>query len=115
MKRSSINAFPPMMLWIVLKDGWKGVMTIENSPLRHLPPQVAMMVFLILAFMWSGIFAALISNPYAFGWSAVGHVLVISGIFITKIVFDEAAKAPPHSKGSPFTPYNGRGLGGEHE
>ena len=107
----STKAFPPMALWIVFKEGWKGIMTIENSPLRKLPPQVAMMTFLILAFMWSGIFAALISNPYAFGWSAAGHTLIIAGIFITKIVFDEAEKSAPFSG----SPYSGRAPGGEHE
>ena len=56
----STKAFAPMALWIVFKEGWKGVMTIQNSPLRKLPPQVAFMTFLILAFMWSGIFACLL-------------------------------------------------------
>ena len=108
---NSTKSYPPMALWIIFKEGWKGVMTIQNSPLRKLPPQVAFMTFLIPAFMWSGIFAVLISNPYAFGWSAGGHIIVIGGIFITKIVFDEAEKSAPFSGG----PYNGRGQGGEHE
>jgi len=94
-----------------MKDAWKSVMTIKNSPLRNLPPQLGLMVFSILAIMWSGIFAALISNPYAFGWSAGGHILVIAGIFITKIVYDEAEKATPFSG----APYSGRPPGGEHE
>ena len=108
---NSTKTFPPLALWIVFKEGWKGVMTIENSPLRKLPTQVAFMTFLILAFMWSCIFAALISNPYAFGWSAGGHILVIAGIFITKIVYEEAEKAAPHNGGA----YSGRASSGEHE
>ena len=67
------------------------------------------MVFLILSFMWSGIFAAIIQNPYAFGWSAGAHVLVVSGLFVTAIVHQEADKYPPHID------YNSRGHGGEHE
>ena len=91
------------------RDAWKSVMTIKNSPLRNLPPQLVLMVFSILAIMWSGIFAAIINNPYAFGISAGGHLLVIFGIFITAIVYDSAEKysAPQN--------YNSRGKGGEHE
>ena len=92
-----------------MKDAWKSVMTIKNSPLRNLPPQLGLMVFSILAVMWSGIFACIINNPYAFGISAGGHLLVIFGIFITAIVYDSAEKysAPQN--------YNSRGAGGEHE
>ena len=105
----SIKAFPPMALWIVAKEGWKSIMTIEHSPLRKLPPQLGLMVFLILSVMWSGIFAALISNPYIFDWTAGGHVLVVSGIFITAIVHQQADKYPTHMK------YSGRSANGEHE
>ena len=92
-----------------IRDAWNGIMTIKNSPLRNLPPQLGLMVFSILAIMWSGIFAAIINNPYAFGVSAGGHLLVIFGIFITAIVYDSAEKysAPQN--------YNLRGDGGEHE
>lgn len=92
-----------------MKDAWNGIMTIKNSPLRNLPPQLGLMVFSILAIMWSGIFAAIINNPYAFSISAGGHLLVIFGIFITAIVYDSAEKysAPQN--------YNSRGAGGEHE
>jgi len=107
--KNSIKAFPPMALWIVAKEGWKSIMTIEHSPLRNLPPQLALMVFLILSVMWSGIFATLINNPYIFGWTAGGHVLVVCGIFITAIVHDQAEKVGNVKN------YNLRGTGGEHE
>jgi|TARA_R100000084_G_scaffold60349_1_gene25697 apolipoprotein N-acyltransferase len=92
-----------------MKDAWNGIMTIKHSPLRNLPPQLGLMVFSILAIMWSGIFASIIQNPHAFGISAGTHLLVIFGIFITAIVYDSAEKytAPQN--------YNTRGLGGEHE
>ena len=92
-----------------MRDAWKSIMTIKNSPLRNLPPQLGLMVFSILSVMWSGIFAAIINNPYAFGVSAGGHLLVVFGIFITAIVYDSAEKytAPQN--------YNSRGIGGEHE
>jgi len=92
-----------------MRDAWKSIMTIKNSPLRNLPPQLGLMIFSILSVMWSGIFAAIINNPYAFGVSAGGHLLVVFGIFITAIVYDSAEKytAPQN--------YNLRGIGGEHE
>ena len=91
------------------KDAWKSIMTIKNSPLRNLPPQLGLMIFSILSIMWSGIFAAIINNPYAFGVSAGGHLLVVFGIFITAIVYDSAEKySVPQN-------YNLRGDGGEHE
>ena len=107
--KNSWKAYPPFAIYEIFKFGWKGVMTIEHSPLRKLHPQVAHMLFLILAFMWSGIFAAIVNNPYAFGISAGSHLLVIFGIFITAIVYDSAEKysAPQN--------YSSRGQGGEHE
>ena len=106
--KGSVKAFPPMALWEVLKDGWKSIMTIEHSPLRKLPPKVGLMVFSVLAVMWSGIFAAIINNPHVFGISAGAPVSNV-GIFITAIVFENA--------GSYDVPqnYNSRGRGGEHE
>ena len=90
-------------------DAWKSIMTIKNSPLRNLPPQLGLMVFSILAVMWSGIFACIINSPYAFAISAGGHLIVICGIFITAMTFDSAEKySAPQNYGS-------RGIGGEHE
>ena len=44
------------------KEAWDSVMTIEGSALRKLDPRVAHMVFQVLAFMWSGIFAVMIGR-----------------------------------------------------
>ena len=93
--KNSIKAFPPFAIIEIVKEGWKSVMTIEHSPLRKLDPQVAHMVFTILGFMWSGIFAiAIMDSILAFGISALAHIVVISGVFITFIVFNEADKRP---------------------
>ena len=90
-------------------DAWKSIMTIKNSPLRNLPPQLGLMVFSILAIMWSGIFACIINNPYAFAVSAGGHLMVILGIFITAMTYSSAEKySAPQD-------YTTRGIGGEHE
>ena len=93
--KNSIKAFPPFAIIEIVKEGWKSVMTIEHSPLRKLDPQVAHMVFTILGFMWSGIFAiAIMDSILAFGISALAHIVIISGVFITFIVFNEADKRP---------------------
>ena len=115
--KGSERSFPPFALAHLVVDAWKCVMTIGNSPLKKLPPQLGLMIFLILSFMWSGIFASIIKNPYAFGWSAGAHFLVVCGIFITAIVFQEAEKANP-SMDDIFKSrkkYNGRAKDGEHE
>jgi hypothetical protein len=89
---------------------WKSVMTIENSPLKNFEPRAAHMIFQCLAFIWSGIFAAMISSYQAFGISALFHVLFISGVFITVMTFNTA-----NGKQKYPTNYHGRGIGGEHE
>ena len=45
--KNSVKAFPPMAIAIIVKEGWNSIMTIEHSPLRKLPPQLGLMVFLI--------------------------------------------------------------------
>ena len=51
-------------------DAWKSIMTIKNSPLRNLPPQLGLMVFSILAIMWSGIFITAMTFDSAEKYSA---------------------------------------------
>ena len=53
------------------------------------------MVFTILGFMWSAIFGIVIMESLnGFFISAVAHIVVVSGIFITAMVFNEADKRP---------------------
>jgi hypothetical protein len=99
------------------KNLWNSVMTIENSPLRKLDPIVAHMVFQSLAFVWSGIFAAMMGSIIAFGISAAFHILLISGIVITATVFDQSSKNPQsiNRMVKNGVKYNGRAETGEHE
>jgi len=100
----------------LFKESWDSVMTIENSPLRHiqrLDPMVAHVVFQILAYMWSAIFALWISNILWFGVSALGHALLIGGIFITAMVYKEANKRSNKKPTDNIT--SGRMFGGEHD
>jgi hypothetical protein len=76
------------------REMWNSIMTIEHSPLRKLDPRVSHMVFQMLAFMWSGIFAVMIGSVTAFGISAVGHLVFIAGVFITAYVFNKADTKP---------------------
>ena len=93
--KRSINAFPPFAMLIILKDMWNSVMTIEHSPLRKLDPRVGHMVFTILGFMWSAIFGIVIMESLnGFFISAIVHIVLISGVAITAMVFNEADKRP---------------------
>ena len=100
----------------LFKESWNSVMTIQDSPLRHiqrLDPMAAHAVFQILAYMWSAIFALWIGNMFWFAISGMGHSLIIGGIFITAMTYREA------NKRSKITPIDnvtsGRMFGGEHE
>jgi hypothetical protein len=97
-------------------DAYKSVMTIEHSPLKNFDPIVAHMMFQVLAFVWSGIFAMMLGSYFAFGISAALHVLFLSGVFITAIVFKEGELAAAR-RGTSYRmiKYNSRMPGGEHE
>ena len=75
-------------------DMWNAVMTIEGSPLHKLDPRVGHMVFQVLAFMWSGIFAIMVGSITAFGISAIFHIVFVTGVFITAVVFNRVDKDP---------------------
>jgi hypothetical protein len=92
-------------------DAYQSLMTIENSPLKNFDPMVAHMTFQLLAFVWSGIFALMLGSYLAFGISAAFHMLFISGVCITAIVFKEGNRRSINYK----TKYNGRMPSGEHE
>ncbi len=94
------------------KEAYKTVTTIENSPLKNFDPIVAHMMFQVLAFVWSAIFALMLSSYYAFGISAIFHVLFVSGEFITALVYREGNR---RSEAYRLDGYNGRMNGGEHE
>lgn len=76
------------------KEMWDTVMTVEKSPLKNLDPVVGHMVFQVLFFIWSGIFAAMVGSMIAFGISAAFHILLITGITITAVTFRQAEKNP---------------------
>ncbi len=77
-------------------NSWNGVMDHNKNPLRHIPDlQVRHMMMQILAFMWSSIFAILIvDSVWAFGISAIGHMVFVAGIVITVATFKVAERSP---------------------
>jgi len=66
---------------------WEVVMDESKNPLRNLPLQSAHMLMQLLAWMWSTIFSLAIGSYVVFGVTAVGHMLIIAGIFVTMVIF----------------------------
>lgn len=73
-----------------LQSAWTSVMDESKNPLRNYPLQTAHMIMQTLAWMWSAIFSVAIGSYLLFGVVAVGHAVVIAGIFITVMVFRNA-------------------------
>ncbi len=71
-------------------------MNSDVNPLRNIPDlQVRHMIMQILAFMWSAIFAIIITdNIMMFGISALAHVLLVAGVVITVGTFKVAEHKP---------------------
>lgn len=78
-----------MLLVDEIKSAWCGLMNEENNPLRNFPLMTAHMVMQVLAWMWSITFALAFGSYAIFGVTAVGHALILSGIFATLAVFRE--------------------------
>jgi hypothetical protein len=68
-------------------SAWDVIMDESKNPLRNLPIQTAHMLMQLLAWMWSTIFSLAIGSYVVFGVTAVGHMLIIAGIFVTMVIF----------------------------
>ena len=79
-----------MLLIDVARRTWCGIMDESQNPLSKYQLSTAHMLMQILAWMWSVIFSVAIGSYVVFGISAIGHALVIAGIFVTFIVFQRA-------------------------
>ena len=69
------------------ETSWRGVMDETVNPLKQLPLTASYMIMQLLSWMWSAIFSLTFGSYIIFGISAVGHTLVLSGIFTTIAVF----------------------------
>lgn len=70
-----------------VRTAWQGVMDESKNPLRNATPMTAHMMMQVLAWMWSAIFAVMVSSYAVFGLTAIVHALLIAGGFATYMVF----------------------------
>lgn len=79
-----------MLFENTIRTAWDGVMNAERNPLRNFPLMTAHMVMQVLAWLWSAVFALSFSSYIVFGFTAIGHALILGGLFATLAVFSEA-------------------------
>jgi hypothetical protein len=76
-----------------LYDFYQYIFDSSRNPIRHVPdPTSRMFIMTILAFMWSGAFAAYIGSIFYFGISVAAHIVLILMFFFTIAVFYDAEK-----------------------
>merc|ERR1711991_387140 len=75
---------------------WDHIMNAEVNPLRNIPDlHVRHMIMQVLAFMWSAVFSiAIAESVYAFGISAIVHVLFIAAVVVTVGTFKMVERRP---------------------
>ena len=73
-----------------IKTMWDSVMNENKNPLKNQPIPTAHLLMQMLAWMWSAIFSLMVGSYFVFGVTAAAHTLLISGIFITILVFKKA-------------------------
>jgi hypothetical protein len=67
------------------------VMDPEKNPLMYLPVAQRYQIMMVLSIMWTTIFTASLGIWYYYGALFAGHALVLTGIFITAIIFQNAS------------------------
>jgi hypothetical protein len=75
-----------------LSSLYRIVMDSSVNPLANLPKIVRFQLMSMLAFMWSGVFSLWIGNIALFGPSALGHLMLLIGVFFTAETFRRAHK-----------------------
>jgi len=74
-------------------EAYKYIFDSSKNPLRHIPdPTSRMFIMTILAFMWSGAFAAYLGSIIYFGISVAAHIVLIVMFFFTMAVFYDAER-----------------------
>ena len=64
------------------------IMDNRYNPLSNIPSMsVRHMIMQVLAWMWCIIFSIYVGSFVVFGISAIAHILLIAGLFITAITF----------------------------
>jgi len=74
-------------------DAYKYIFDSSKNPLRHIPDPVSRMwIMIVLATMWSGVFAIYIGSVFYYGISVAAHFILLCMGFFTLSVFYEAEK-----------------------
>ncbi len=95
-----------------LKKIWNSVMNSDANPISNIANmEVRHFIMQVLAFMWSGVFSLyIVDSLYVFGITAIAHLVFITAIFVTALVFKTAKNKPEVFDHKFF-----RGKDGEHE
>ena len=76
----------------MIRQSYDFIMDPEQNPLEVLPKTVRFQFMMILAYMWSAIFALWVGQMVLFGVSAIGHTLLLIGLFFTADIFRRARR-----------------------
>ena len=74
----------------MISQAYKVVMDPTVNPLSAMPKMARFRFMVILAYMWSAIFALGIGYAWFFGPSAIVHTLVLVALFFTNDIFKRA-------------------------
>ena len=78
-----------------MRNTWKLIMDWRYNPLSHIPDMnTRHMVMQVLAWMWCIIFSFYVGSLTVFGVTAIAHVVVIAGLFVTVGTFATASHNP---------------------
>ncbi|NNC38171.1 MAG: hypothetical protein EX271_00435 [Acidimicrobiales bacterium] len=71
------------------------IMDPNANPLKVLPIAQRYQIMIVLSAMWTAIFTTSISAWYLYGTLLAAHILFITGVTVTAIVFKNASDSRP--------------------
>ncbi len=74
----------------MLRHMYNAVMDPEQNPLSALPKMVRFQFMVILAYLWSAVFAIWVGSFVVFGPSLAAHLVLLVGVFFTHDIFRRA-------------------------
>ena len=74
----------------MLRHMYDAVMDPEQNPLSALPKMVRFQFMVILAYLWSAVFAIWVGSFLLFGPSLAAHLVLLVGVFFTNDLFRRA-------------------------
>jgi hypothetical protein len=98
-------------LLAIVVYAWNYIFDHQVSPVRHIPDiAVRHYVLQTLGFMWATAFSVALGSYTVFGWSVVGHTMLIGAVALTVATLTSAARRP-----GMFVRVAGRRPDGEHD